>query len=105
MPESDTEYLDYYPPGWTEHIIDDVLVEWALDEDEEIFVRLDGSMEEDQYSVSSITGVNDRGEEFVTSSLDGLTEETAFDAAQTLIYAMNGTLGRMRGEDQYTGDQ
>ena len=55
MPESDTEYIDYYPSGWTEEIHDDYYIEWIYDEDPTIFVRLDGTMGDDDYSVIPIT--------------------------------------------------
>lgn len=28
MPESNTEYIDYYISGWTEEIHDDYYIEW-----------------------------------------------------------------------------
>ncbi|MEF8800458.1 MAG: hypothetical protein V5A56_05445 [Halolamina sp.] len=105
MPESETELLDYYPSGWTEQIHDEYYVEWVCDNDETIFVRLDGTMGEEDYSVTPITGVNADGEEFVTRPISQLTREEAFDVAATLIYAMNGTAGRVKGEDEFTGDE
>jgi len=41
MPKRDTEYLDYYPGGWSEEIHDDYYIEWVYDEDPTIFVCLD----------------------------------------------------------------
>jgi len=105
MPESETDELDYYPSGWTEHIHDEYYIEWMYDDDETIFVRLDGTMGDDEYSVIPITGVNDDGEEFVTRPLDRLSREEAFEVAATLIYAMNGAAGRLEGEDEFTGDK
>jgi hypothetical protein len=105
MPESETDELDYYPPGWTEHIHDEYYIEWVYDDDETIFVRLDGTMGDGDYSVIPITGVNADGEEFVTKPIDRLSREEAFEVAATLIYAMNGTAGRLKGEDQFTGDK
>jgi hypothetical protein len=105
MPESETELLDYYPSGWTEQIHDEYYVEWVCDDDETIFVRLDGTMGEEDYSVTPITGVNADGEEFVTRPISQLTREEAFDVAATLIYAMNGTAGRVKGEDEFTGGE
>jgi hypothetical protein len=105
MPESETELLDYYPSGWTEQIHDEYYVEWVCDDDETIFVRLDGTMGEEDYSVTPITGVNADGEEFVTRPISQLTREAAFDVAATLIYAMNGTAGRVKGEDEFTGGE
>ena len=105
MPESETELLDYYPSGWTEQIHDEYYVEWVCDDDETIFVRLDGTMGEEDYSVTPITGVNADGEEFVTRPISQLTREEAFDVAATLIYAMNGTAGRVKGEDEFAGDK
>ena len=105
MPESETELLDYYPSGWAEQIHDEYYVEWVYDDDETIFVRLDGTMGEEDYSVTPITGVNADGEEFVTRPISQLTREEAFDVAATLIYAMNGTAGRVKGEDEFTGGE
>jgi hypothetical protein len=105
MPESETDELDYYPSGWTEHVHDEYYIEWVNDDDETIFVRLDGTMGGDEYSVIPITGVNADGEEFVTKPIDRLSREEAFKAAATLIYAMNGTAGRLKGEDEFTGDR
>jgi hypothetical protein len=105
MPESDTEFIDYYPSGWTEEIHDDYYIEWIYEEDPTIFVRLDGTMGNDDYSVIPITGVNDDGEEFVTKPISRLSREEAFEVASTLIYAMNGTAGRLNGESEFTGDQ
>lgn len=105
MPESETDELDYYPSGWTEHIHDEYYIEWMYDDDEAIFVRLDGTMGDDEYSVITITGVNADGEEFVTRPIDRLSREEAFEVAATLIYAINGTAGRLEGEDEFTGDK
>lgn len=104
MPESDTEHIDYYPSGWTEEIHDDYYIEWVYDEDSTIFVRLDGTMGED-YTVTPITGINTDGEEFVTKPLSRLSRDEAFDAAITLVYAMNGVAGRLNGEAEFTGDR
>lgn len=104
MPESETDLLDYYPSGWTEEIHDEYYVEWSYNDDETILVRLDGTMGDHDYSVTPITGVNTDGEEFVTSEASQLTREEAFDVAKTLIYAMNGTAGRLNGEDEFSGD-
>jgi hypothetical protein len=104
MPESQTEFLDYYPSGWTEHIHDEYYIEWVFDDDETIFVRLDGTMGED-YSVIPITGVNEDGEEFVTKPISQLSREDAFEVAGTLIYAMNGTIGRLNKDPEFTGDE
>lgn len=105
MPESETEYIDFYPSGWTEQIHDEYYIEWVYDDDPSIFVRLDGTMGDNAYSVSPITGVNTDGEEFVTRPMSGLKRETAFDVAHTLIYAINGTAGRLKGDPEFTGDQ
>ena len=70
MPESETDGLDYYPPGWTENIHDEYYIEWVYDDDEGIFVRLDGTMGDHKYSVIPITGANADGEKFVTRSLN-----------------------------------
>lgn len=105
MPESETEYLDYYPSGWTEQIHDEYYIEWVYDDDQTIFVRLDGTMGDDDYSVIPITGVNTDGEEFVTKPISRLSREEAFEVAGTLIYAMNGTAGRLNGEAEFTGDK
>jgi len=32
MPESETEYIDYYPSGWTEEVHGDQYVEWGYNE-------------------------------------------------------------------------
>lgn len=62
-------------------------------------------MGDDDYSVIPITGVNNDGEEFVTKPISQLSREEAFEVAITLIYAMNGTAGRLNGESEFTGDQ
>lgn len=103
MPESQTEYLDYYPPGWTEEIYEETYIEWIYDDDQTIFVRLDGTMGDGDYSVTPITGMNTAGEEFVTKPISRLTEEDAFEVAGTLIYAINGTIGRLTGDPDFTG--
>ncbi|MBB6647846.1 hypothetical protein [Halobellus ruber] len=105
MPASETDALDYYPPGWTEHIHDEYYIEWVYGDDETILVRLDGTMGEDDYSVTPITGVNTDDEEFVTRPIERLSREEAFEVAATLIYAMNGTAGRLAGESEFTGDR
>ena len=105
MPASNTEYFDYYPPGWTEHRIDEHLVEWSLDRDSTIRVRLDGTVELGRFVVTSIAGVNDQGEDFVASSLDCSSEDMAYQVAKFVVYGMNGAIGRILGETQYRGDQ
>ena len=105
MPESDTEYIDYYPSGWTEEIHDNYYIEWIYEEDPTIFVRLDGTMGDGDYSVIPITGVNNDGEEFVTKPISRLSREEAFEVASTLIYAMNGTAGRLNGKSEFIGEQ
>ena len=104
MPESETEFLDYYPLGWTEEIHDEYYIEWISNDDESILARLDGTMGDGDYSVIPITGVNTDGEEFVTRPISQLSRSEAFEVAATLIYAMNGVTGRLNGEDQFTGD-
>jgi hypothetical protein len=61
-------------------------------------------MGEGEYTVSPITGVNTDGEEFVTKPISGLERKEAFETAATLIYALNGTIGRLNGESEFTGD-
>jgi hypothetical protein len=102
MPESETEHIDYYPSGWNEDIHDEYYIEWRYDEDPTILVRLDGTMGE-EYSVIPITGVNSDGEEFVTKPISRRSREEAFEVAATLIYAMNGTAGRVRGDEEFSG--
>ena len=104
MPESETEHLDYYPSRWSEEIHDEYYIEWVSDDDPTILVRLDGTMGDGDYSVTPITGVNTDGEEFVTRPVSGLSRTEAFEVAATLIYAMNGVMGRLRSEDEFTGD-
>jgi len=104
MPESETDFLDYYPSGWSEEIHDEYYIEWISNDDESILVRLDGTMGDGDYSVIPITGVNTDGEEFVTRPISQLSRSEAFEVAATLIYAMNGVAGRLNGEDQFTGD-
>ena len=105
MPESETEEIDYFPPGWDEEIHDEYYVEWVFQEDPTIFIRLDGTMGESEYTVSPITGVNTDGEEFVTKPISRLEREEAFAIAVTLIYAVNGTIGRLNEEFEFTGDR
>lgn len=105
MPESETDYIDYYPSGWMEEIHDQYYIEWIYEDDETILVRLDGTMGEGDYSVVPITGVNSENEEFVTRPISRLSEEEAFEVAATLIYAMNGTAGRLKGDSEFTGDR
>jgi hypothetical protein len=105
MPESETEHIDYYPPGWTEEIHDEYYIEWVYDEDPTIFVRLDGTMGDDDYTVIPITGVNTDGEEFVTKPISRISRKEAFEMASTLIYAINGTVGRLKNEPEFTGDK
>jgi hypothetical protein len=104
MPESDTDHIDYYPGGWSEEIHDDNYIEWIYEEDPEIVVRLDDTVG-DEYTVTPITGVNSRGEEFVTKPLSRLSRDEAFEVAITLVYAMNGMAGRLNGESEFTGDR
>jgi len=102
MPESETEFIDYYPSGWSEQIHDEYYMEWVYDDDQSIFVRLDGTMGDD-YSVIPVTGVNSDGEEFVTRPISNLSEEEAFEVAQTMIYAINGAIGRITGDPEFNG--
>jgi hypothetical protein len=104
MPESETEEIDYFPSGWGEEIHDEYYVEWVYQEDPTIFIRLDGTMGEGEYTVSPITGVNTDGEEFVTKPISGLERGEAFETAATLIYAVNGTIGRLNQESEFIGD-
>ena len=94
MPQSSTPHLDYYPSGWSEHADDPQYVEWTYDNDPSIVVRVDGTMGEQQYSVTPIAGINEEGEEFVTRPISDLACEAAFDVAATVLYAMNGILER-----------
>jgi hypothetical protein len=61
-------------------------------------------MGDNDYTVSPITGVNSDGEEFVTKPTSGHSREEAFEIAATLIYAINGTIGRLNEEPEFTGD-
>ena len=104
MPESETEHIDYFPSGWDEEIHDEYYIEWIYEDDPTILVRLDGTMGDNDYTVSPITGVNTDGEEFVTKPISGISREEAFEIAATLIYAVNGTIGRVNEEAEFTGD-
>lgn len=103
MPESETEHIDYFPSGWTEQFHDSLYVEWVYDDDDSSFVRIDGTEGEGMWRVTPVTGINQDGEEFVTRPISRLSEEAAFDVAQTLIYALNGAIGRTQGEPEFTG--
>lgn len=103
MPESTLEEVDYYPPDWVERVQDDTLIEWIYDPDPAIQVRVDGG--EDAYRVDPITGVNDQLEEVVTRPVTDLERESALDIGITLVYAINGTIGRLEGWSEFTGDQ
>jgi hypothetical protein len=61
-------------------------------------------MGDGEYTVSPITGVNTDGEEFVTKPISGLSRKEAFENAVSMIYAINGAIGRVNEESQYTGD-
>ena len=104
MPESATERIDYYPSGWTETVHEAVYVEWVYDDGPEVFVRLNGIGPDEGYVVTPVTGVNGRGENFVTRSIDGLDEAIAFDVAATLVYAINGAIGQATGKAEFSGD-
>ena len=104
MPKSETEHIDYFPSGWDEEIHDEYYIEWIYEDDPTILVRLDGTMGDNDYTVSPITGVNTDGEEFVTKPISGISREEAFEIAATLIYAVNGTIGRVNEEAEFTGD-
>lgn len=75
------------------------------EEDPTIFVRLDGTMGDGDYSVVPVTGVNTDGEEFVTKPISRLSRKEAFQVVFAIIYGMNGTAGRLNGESEFTGDQ
>jgi len=104
MPESETKHIDYFPSGWNEEIHDEYYIEWIYEDDPTILVRLDGTMGDNDYTVSPITGVNTDGEEFVTKPISGISRKEAFEIAATLIYAVNGTIGRVNEEAEFTGD-
>jgi hypothetical protein len=55
--------------------------------------------------VTPITGVNTDGEEFVTRPISQISRKMAFEVAQTLIYAINGTVGRLTEKPEFTGDR
>jgi hypothetical protein len=103
MPESKTAHIDYFPQGWSEEVHDDYYIEWVYSEDPTILVRLDGTTGE-EYTVTPITGVNASGEEFVTKPLSDLSREEAFEVAITLVYAINGTVGRLERQSEFTGE-
>ncbi|MDZ7731178.1 MAG: hypothetical protein U5K37_10000 [Natrialbaceae archaeon] len=105
MPDSSLETVEYYPPGWTEHCHDETLIEWVYDDDPTITVRVDGT-HEDGYAVEPIAGVNEHGEEVLTKPLrDPVERGLALDVGITLVYAMNGVIGRLEGDPAFTGDQ
>lgn len=105
MPESKTDFIDYYPDGWREEIVDPEHVEWRYEDDETIAVRLDVDESPPQYYVSAITGVAESGEEFVAATVTDLSAPQAFDVAKGLVYAMNGSIGRIQGNEEYCGDR
>ncbi len=104
MPESDTQLIDYYPSGWREEIYSPEHVEWIYSEDETIMVRLEVDEQPPNYHVSAITGVNDKGEEYVANVVSDLSVRQAFDVAQGFIYAVNGAIGRSEDVDEFCGD-
>lgn len=114
MTESNTDYLDHFPPDWTEQIYEYpededhrnsqyFHVEWVFDDDEAIFVRLQGPDMGDGILVEPVTGINQSGEEFVTLPQSVDDPEEAFDRAKQLIYAMNGSIKRALGDEEFTG--
>jgi hypothetical protein len=104
MPESEMEEIDYFPPGWDEEVHDEYYIEWIYQDDPTIFIRLDGTMGDGEYTVSPITGENTDGEEFVTKPVSGLSRDEAFEYAIALVYAINGAIGRIKGESEFSGD-
>ncbi|MFB6178605.1 MAG: hypothetical protein ABEI77_02640 [Halorientalis sp.] len=105
MLESNTEFVDYYPEGWTEEIVDPERVEWHYEADETIAVRVAVEDSPPQYYVSAMTGVTDADEAFVAATATDLSATQAFDVAKALIYAMNGAIGRIQGEEEFGGSQ
>jgi len=101
MPESKTNHIDYYPEEWVEEIVDDHHMEWRYQSDESIVIRLIVEDTPALYYVSVITGYNDNGEEYVTSSFDSSDEETAFDVIKTLLYAVNSGIRRINGDPEF----
>jgi hypothetical protein len=104
MPESDTPLVDYYPSGWHEEVHSPEYVEWIYSGDETIKVRLKVDETPPNYYVSAITGINDRGEEYVANEISDLGVRQAFDVAKGLVYAMNGAIGRSDGVAEFCGD-
>lgn len=105
MPESKVDSIDYFPQGWTEEVIDENLIEWRYEEDESILVRVDGTIGEEGYSVTPITGINNRGEEYVTKPVSELSRKEALETAVSFVYAINGAIGRVSGASEFNGDQ
>jgi hypothetical protein len=101
MPPSETSHIDYIPSGWSEELYESTYVEWVFNDDETILVRLDGTRAEG-FTVTPITGINAEGEEFVTRPISGLSEEDAFHAAASLVYAINGAIGRTSGDPEFS---
>ena len=79
-------------------------MEWVYEEDQTIFVSVDGTEGEGLWQVTPVTGVNEEGDELVTRPISQLFEEAAFDVAQTLIYAMNGAIGSTQGKAEFQGE-
>jgi len=94
MPESNTEEIDYYPPGWTEEMHSDDHVEWLLNTDELIQVVV--QPDDVGYSVIPRTGVKENGEQFETGRVSQIPRETAFEVAIKMVYAMNGVYSEFR---------
>jgi hypothetical protein len=105
MAESETAEIDFFPSVWREEIHDDSYIEWIYEQDETILVRLDGTGGKGNYTVYPITGVNSDGEEFITRPISRLSREQAFEVTVTLLYAMNGVIGRVNDNNQFCGDK
>jgi hypothetical protein len=102
MPESETRWIDYYPSGWREEFHASSFVEWIYEADNEITVRLEEG-DPGLFYITPITGVNETGEEYHTKVYQTTDEESAYEIAATLIYAMNGTAGRVSGKPEFNG--
>lgn len=105
MPESNTDHIDYYPPGWTEILHDtnhpqNDLIQWVYDDDETIQIEYT-PVEQDEYLVSTKSGINGVGEEKLLSTKQFGSQKEALETVKLLIYSMNGAAKRVDGHDEF----
>jgi hypothetical protein len=110
MPKSETQHIDYYPPGWSEEIHageenqQQSIIEWTYDADPTISITLEPTSK-NEYRISTTSGVTSQEETKPLSANVFESYQKTLKVVKLLVYSMNGAAKRQEGHPEFHGDE